>query len=123
MPADNLAAAAKAFAIIDPANPTENPVAIQHGVALVNRTLEQQVNGADFDGRLYSRKATSQRNSNGGRELVVANRTNCPPPRNDGVEHSTNNGNGNGGRGRGRRVDGAGAGAGAAAPPPAPRNQ
>ena len=79
--------------------------------------MEQQVNGADLDGRLYSRQATTQRNSNGGRE-IVANRDNCPPPRNNGAEHSTNN-HGRGGRSRGRAAEGAAA----AAAAPQPRNQ
>ena len=77
-PADNIVAAARAFAAVDP-QVAATDVAVQHGIALVNRALEQQVNGADLDGRLYSRQATAtQNNSNGGRvanrEVVVANR-------------------------------------------------
>ena len=116
-PADNLVAAARVFAIADPANLAANPLAIEHGVALVRRALEQPVNGADLDGRLYSRQATTQRNSNGGRE-IAANRDNCLPPRNNGAEHSTNN-NGRGDRSRGRAAEGAAA----AAAAPQPRNQ
>ena len=79
--------------------------------------MEQQVNGTDLDGRLYSPQAMTQRNSNGGCE-IIANRDNCLPPRNNGAEHSTNN-HGRGGRSRGRGAEGAAA----AAAAPQPQNQ
>ena len=123
-PADNIVAAARAFAAVDP-QVAATDVAVQHGIALVNRALEQQVNGADLDGRLYSRQATvTQNNSNGGRvanrEVVVANRDNNPPPQhNEPPEHSTNDGNG----GRGRRAERAAPAAGAGGAPAPPRNR